>query len=99
MIFLRSLKCSKATVELTFTTLKSNTCSPWNVCSVFDCKCPFLVNLVETENYQFKLKFGKCTSLNIRNSMVMFTFSIFVWKYPFWANLVQKIKTEICYQH
>ena len=56
MIFLRTLKCSKATVELTFTTLKSNACSPWNVCSVFDCKCPFLVNLVETENYQFKLK-------------------------------------------
>ena len=24
--------------------------------------------------------------------MVMFTFSFFDWKYPFWANLVQKVK-------
>ena len=24
--------------------------------------------------------------------MVMFTFSVFDWKYPFWENLVQKIK-------
>ena len=33
---LRSSKCLKTTVELTFTTKKANTCSPWIACSVFD---------------------------------------------------------------
>ena len=28
----------------------------------------------------------------MRNSMIMFTFFVLEWKYPFWANLVQKIK-------
>ena len=28
----------------------------------------------------------------MQNSMAMFTFSVFDWKYPFWTNLVQKIK-------
>ena len=28
----------------------------------------------------------------MQNSMVVFTFSVLDWKYPFWANLVQKIK-------
>ena len=49
--FLRSSKCSKTTVELTFTTQKANTCSPWTACSVFDWKYPFWVHLVQ------KLKF------------------------------------------
>ena len=34
--------------------------------------------------------FGQIWS-NMQNSMVMFTFSVFDWKYPFRANLVQKI--------
>ena len=46
MRFLRSSKCSKTTVELTFTTQKANACSPWNDCSVLDWKYPFWVNLV-----------------------------------------------------
>ena len=29
---------------------------------------------------------------NMQNSVVMFTFSVLDWKYPFWASLVQKIK-------
>ena len=41
---------------------------------------------------QFKLKYGTYTKSNMRNSMEMFTFSVFDWKYPFWATLVQKIK-------
>ena len=41
---------------------------------------------------QFKLKFGTWSNPNMRNSVVMFTFSVFDWKYPFCANLVQKIK-------
>ena len=32
------------------------------------------------------------SSLNMQNSVVMFTFSDFDRKYPFWVNLVQKIK-------
>ena len=38
MIFLRSSKFSKETVELTFTTQKSNAYSPWTACSVSDWK-------------------------------------------------------------
>ena len=39
-----------------------------------------------------KLKFGTYTNLNLQNSIVKFTFSVFNGKYPFWASLVQKIK-------
>ena len=44
---LRSSKCSKTTVELTFTAQKANACSPWTACSVFDWKYSFWVNLVQ----------------------------------------------------
>ena len=44
------------------------------------------------QNYQFKLKFGTYTNSNMQNSMVMFIFFVFDRKYPFWANLVQKVK-------
>ena len=43
----------------------------------------------KNQTYQFKI--GTKTNLNMQNSMVMF-FSVIDWKYPFWANLVQKIK-------
>ena len=46
----------------------------------------------KNQNYQFKLKFGTDTNSNMQNSMVMFTFSVFDQKYPFWGNLVQKVK-------
>ena len=46
MRFLRSLKCLKTTVELTFTKQKENACSPTTACSVFQWKYPFWVNLV-----------------------------------------------------
>ena len=32
------------------------------------------------------------SNLNVQNSVVMFTFSDFDRKYPFWVNLVQKIE-------
>ena len=51
------------------TTQKANAYSPWTACSVFD----FWVNLVKTENCQFKLKFCSQINSNIRNSIVMFT--------------------------
>ena len=46
----------------------------------------------ENENNQFTLKLSILAILNMQNSMVLFTFSVFDWKYPFWANFVQKIK-------
>ena len=46
----------------------------------------------KSQNYQSKLKFGACTNSNMLNSIVMFTFFVYDWKYPFWGNLVQKIK-------
>ena len=46
----------------------------------------------KNQNYQLKLKFGTYTNWNIQSSTVMFTFSVFDQKYPFWANLVQKVK-------
>ena len=42
MRLLRSSKCSKITVELTFTTQKANACNPWTDCSVFGWNIPFL---------------------------------------------------------
>ena len=38
----------------------------------------------------FKVKFGTQTNLNIQNSLVMFTFFVFLWKYPFWLTFIQK---------
>ena len=46
----------------------------------------------KSQNSHFKLKFGTYTNSNIQNLMVMFNFFVFDWKYPFWANLVQKVK-------
>ena len=45
--FLWSLKFSKTTVELTFTTQKANAWSPWTGCSIFPWKYPFWLNLVQ----------------------------------------------------
>ena len=39
---MRSSKCLKATVKLTFTIQKAKACSPWTACSVFNCKYLFL---------------------------------------------------------
>ena len=44
---LRSSKCIKTTVELTFTTQEANSSSPWTACSVFHWKYLFWVNLVQ----------------------------------------------------
>ena len=60
----------------------------------------------KNQNCQLKLKYGIGTNSNMQNSLVMFTFSVFNWKYfagqiswkyldwkyQFDANLVQKIK-------
>ena len=46
----------------------------------------------KNQNCLSKLRFGTQTNSNMQNSMVMFTFSVFYQKYPFWVNLVQKIK-------
>ena len=41
---------------------------------------------------QIKLKFGAQTSSNMQNSMMVFILSVGDQKYPYCANLVQKIK-------
>ena len=65
-------------------------------CCSFSCfwvEIPFLGKFgPKNQNCHFKLKFGTYTNSNMQNSMVMFIFLVFAWKYPFWANLVQKIK-------
>ena len=54
---------------------------------------PFGANLVQkNQNCQFKLKFGTKTTSIMHNSMMMFTFSVFDWKYSFWAYLLPKFK-------
>ena len=35
------------------------------------------------------------TNSNMQNSMMLLSFLVFEWKYPIWANLVQKIKIAI----
>ena len=47
----------------------------------------------ENQNCQFKLKIGTKTNLDMQNPVLLFTFSVFEWKYPFQANLIQKIET------
>ena len=79
---LRSSKCLKTTVELTFTTQKSNTCSPWTACSVFNWKCLFWVNLVQ------KLRIISL-SWNFVPRLIQIC-RIPWWCSPFWANLVKK---------
>ena len=54
---------------------------------------PFLGKLApESQKGLFKIKFCIWTNLNKQNLIAMFTFSVFDWKYPFWANLVPKSK-------
>ena len=62
---------------------------------------PFLTGIIpfgliwsKKTKLSLRLNFGICTNLNMQNSMVMFTFSIFDRNYPFWINLVQKNKTQ-----
>ena len=59
----------------------------------FGPEIPFLRKFgPQYQNCHFKLKFGMYSNSNMDNSMVIFNFSIFDWKYPFWVNLVQKFK-------
>ena len=89
---LRSSKCLKTTVELTFSTQKANACSPWTACSVFNWKYLCWVNLVQ------KLKII-CLSWNFVPRIIQIC-TIPCWcslfclrlEIPFLVNLVQKIK-------
>ena len=54
---------------------------------------PFLGRFGQkNQNCQSKLKFCTQTNSNMQNSVMMFSISVFDHKYPFWVNLVQKIK-------
>ena len=62
----------------------------WFFC--FRPEIPFLGKFDPNQNCQFKLKFAFFTNSNMQNSMVMFTFPVLNQKYPFWVNLLQKVK-------
>ena len=67
----------------------------WNKWLIYDkqkfCN-PFCANLArKSQNCLFKVKFGDKTNSNRLNLMMMFE-SLLDRKYPFWVNLVQKIK-------
>ena len=42
------------------------------------------------QNCQFKLEFGTRSNSNMKNSMVMFSFSVFDRKYPFFGKFISK---------
>ena len=46
----------------------------------------------KNQTCQFKVKFGIQTISHMQSLMVMFTFPVLDWKYPFRVNLVRKIK-------
>ena len=46
----------------------------------------------------FKLAIGSYTNWKMENSVVMITFSILKWKYPFWARLFKDIKI-VCFTY
>ena len=46
----------------------------------------------KNQNFQFKLQFGSKGNFNMKNSMVVFNFSLLNQKYSFRENLVPKIK-------
>ena len=59
MSLMRSLRCLKRMVEITFTTQKANACFPWTACC-FQLEIPFFGKFgPKTQTYQLKLKF--CT--------------------------------------
>ena len=96
MISLRSSKCLKTTVELMFTTRKSKRLQSLDCLFCFQLEIPFLGKFgPKTQNYQFKLKFCTQTNSNMQNSMVMFTFSVFDWKYLFGQIWSKKSKLTV----
>ena len=91
MRFLRSSKCSKTIVELTFTTPKANACSLLDCLFCFLLELPFLDKFVpKIQNCQFKLKFSLIRIWRIPWWRSLFVF--FDWKHLFWINLVLTIK-------
>ena len=64
--------------------------------SWFTMEIPFWGKFVpENQNCQFKLKFGTKTNWNMQNSVVLFTFSVFDWKYCFGENFI--LEAEVWY--
>ena len=63
-------------------------------CSLFVFRPEILFEEMRSKkgNCQLKLKFGTQNYLNMQNSMAVFTFSVLDQKYPFWPNLIQKVK-------
>ena len=49
----------------------------------------------KNQNYHFRLKFGGWPTSNMQNSMMLFTFSVFDWKYPFGQIWFKKPKLSV----
>ena len=65
----------------------------WCSLSLFSTRIQFVGKFgPKIQNCKFKLKPGTQTNSNKQNSKVVSTFPVLDQKYPFWANLVQKIK-------
>ena len=93
---LRSSKCLKTTVELTFTTQKANACSPWTACSVFNWKYLFWVNLAQ------KLKIISLSWNSVPRLIQICRipwwcsfFFVFDWKHLSWQNWFKKSKLSV----
>ena len=66
----------------------------WCFFICFRLEVPFLDKFrPKNQNCQFELKIGTQTNSNMKNSMVMFSFSVFNWKYSFFKkHLLHKSK-------
>ena len=64
--------------------------------SCFRPEIPFLWKFgPKNQNCYLRLKFNISAALNMESSIVMLTFTVLDWKYPFWANVVQKSEIVI----
>ena len=86
---MRSSKCLKTTVELTFTTQKTNACSPWTACSVFNWQYQFSwVNLVQ--NFKFISLNWNFVPRLIKICRISWWCSLFLFSTGIYAELCRK---------
>ena len=84
----------KATLNFYFKSRFSAKPSKFQIYFTIDCRVIMQkIPGQKNSNCLFKQKFGTKTNLNMRNSMMMFKFSVFDYEYLLWANLVQRFKT------
>ena len=60
---------------------------------LFKVKCLFGQIWSKKSELLVLAEFWQLFNSNLQNSLVVFPFSVFNWKNPFWVNLIQTIKT------